>query len=530
MNKRKLQIWLPLLFSLTMIVGMFIGFNMRTILPGKSFFFLQKKNPLQEILNLIDKKYVDDVDVNKLTDTAILSILSKLDPHSSYIPAKNLQQINEEINGSFFGIGIEFNIFSDSLNVINVIPDGPSAKAGLQIGDIILKANDSVISGHKVSVERIRNILRGPFESEVNLQFLRNGKIINANLKRGIIPLSSIDASYMLDSLTGYIKINKFTSQTYREFMLALTDLKKKNMQQLVLDLRDNGGGVLEEAVEIADEFLSGEKLITYTEGKSYAKKEYRSRREGQFENGKLIVLANEGSASASEILIGALQDWDRATIIGRKTFGKGLVQEQFNLSNNAALRLTIARYYTPVGRSIQRPYTHGGKAYYDEISDRYQHGELTNADSVRNDTAQLYKTAAGKIIYGGGGITPEVFIAADTSRMGITTARLYASSIFNDFGYKYYIKHPGLKKQYPTTKSFVDNFSISDADWQFFANEAKSDSLNVSKVEPEEKQLIEKILKSVIARQLFSTEGYFEVVNHTDKSIAKALELLYKK
>lgn len=530
MNKKKLQIWLPLLFSLTMIVGMFIGFNMRTLLPGKSFFYLQKKNPLQEILNLIDKKYVDDVDVNQLTDTAILAILSKLDPHSSYIPAKNLQQINEEINGSFFGIGIEFNIFSDSLNVINVLPDGPSAKAGLQIGDIILKANDSLISGHKVSVERIRNILRGPFDSEVDLQLLRSGKVINAKIKRGIIPISSVDAAYMLDSITGYIRINKFTSQTYREFMIALTDLKKNKMKQLVLDLRDNGGGVLEEAVEIADEFLSGEKLITYTEGKSYAKKEYRSRREGQFETGKLIVLANEGSASASEILIGALQDWDRATIVGRKTFGKGLVQEQFNLSNNAALRLTIARYYTPVGRSIQRPYAKGEKAYYDEINNRYLHGELTNADSIRNDTAQLYKTAAGKVIYGGGGITPEVFVAADTSRMGITTARLYAGSVLNDFGYKYYVSHPNLKKDYPTAKSFVANFNITDADWQFFAKDAMLDSINVNKAEQVEKKFIENILKSVIARQLYSTEGYFEVINHTDKNIEKALELLHKK
>ena len=530
MNKKKLQIWLPLLFSITMIAGMFIGFNMRTILPGKSFFYLQKKSPLQEILNLIDKKYVDDVDVNSLADTAILSILAKLDPHSSYIPAKNLQQINEEINGSFFGIGIEFNIFSDSLNVINVLPDGPSAKAGLQIGDIILKANDSLISGHKVSVERIRNILRGPFESEVDMQLLRNGKIFNAKIKRGIIPLNSIDASYMLDSITGYIKINKFSSQTYREFMLALTDLKKAKMKQLVLDLRDNGGGVLEEAVEIADEFLSGEKLITYTEGKSYAKKEYRSRREGQFETGKLIVLANEGSASASEILIGALQDWDRATIVGRKTFGKGLVQEQFNLSNKSALRLTIARYYTPVGRSIQRPYAKGEKAYYDEINNRYLHGELTNADSIRNDTAKIYKTAAGKTIYGGGGITPEVFVPADTSRMGITTARLYASSIFNDFGYKYYVKNKNLKKDYPTAKSFVDNFSVSENDWKFFANEAMNDSVNVSKAAPEEKKFIENILKSVIARQLYSTEGYFEVINHTDRGVEKAMELLYKK
>lgn len=530
MNKKKLQIWLPLLFSLTMIVGMFIGFNMRTILPGKSFFYLQKKNPLQEILNLIDKKYVDEIDINKLTDTAILSILSKLDPHSSYIPAKNLQQINEEINGSFFGIGIEFNIFSDSLNVINVLADGPSAKAGLKIGDIILKANDSLISGHKVSVERIRNILRGPFDSEVNLQLLRNKKLINAKIKRGIIPLTSIDAAYMLDSLTGYIRINKFTSQTYREFMQALTDLKKKKMTQLVLDLRDNGGGVLEEAVEIADEFLSGEKLITYTEGKSYAKKEYRSRREGQFETGKLIVLANEGSASASEILIGALQDWDRATIVGRKTFGKGLVQEQFNLSNNAALRLTIARYYTPVGRSIQRPYAKGEKAYYDEINNRYIHGELTNADSVRNDTAQLYKTAGGKVIYGGGGITPEVFVSADTSRMGITTARVYASSVLNDFGYKYFISHPNLNNEYPTAKSFVNNFSISESDWQFFSKQALYDSVNVNKVDEAEKKFIESVLKSVIARQLYSTEGYFEVINHSDKNINKALELLYKK
>lgn len=526
-NNKKLQVWLPLLFSIATILGMFMGYKMRDGMPGRSFFYTEKQRPVQEILDLIQHKYVDDVNMNAITDSGIQAMLARLDPHSAFIPAADLDRVNEDINGSFYGIGVEFNMIDDTLHVVNVLKDGPSYAAGLKTGDKILQAGDSGISGKKISIDRIRRMLRGPLGSEVKLQVLRNSAKRSVTVKRGIIPLISIDAAYMLSPGVGYIRINRFSTQTYREFMTNLAELKKQDMKNLVLDLRDNGGGVLEEAVEIADEFLSNDKLITYTEGKHTAKKEYRCRRLGQFETGKLVVLANEGTASASEILMGALQDWDRATIVGRRTFGKGLVQDQFTLSDNSALRLTIARYYTPVGRSIQRSYANGKTAYYDEVYDRFTDGEMLSADSVKYDTTKLYKTMGGKRIYGGGGISPDVFVAADTSHMSLLTAKLVNKGTLNDYGYRYYLSHPGLESTYKTAHDFVQSFSINEDGWQLFTNMAAKDSISVSGITAKEKAFLYSSLKTAIARQLFRTEGYYETMNAEDNSIKKALELI---
>jgi carboxyl-terminal processing protease len=311
--------------------------------------------------------------------------------------------------------------------------------------------------------------------------------------------------------------------------MTALENLKKQGLKKLILDLRGNGGGVLDEAVEIADEFLDGDKLITYTEGLHVPKKEYRCRREGQFEKGALVILADEGSASASEILMGAIQDWDRGIIIGRRTFGKGLVQEQFDLSNKGALRLTVARYYTPVGRSIQRPYTNGQEAYFREITNRYHNGAMVSEDSVKNDTTKLFTSKAGKKIYGGGGISPDYFVASDTSRMDPLTAKLYVKGLLTDFGYLYYMKHPGLSTTYKTSRQFLNSFELKDNDWLYFQQLAARDTINISGISAEEKKYLLKALKSSLARQLFRTEGYLEVMNADDKSILKALEILKK-
>ena len=308
MNK-KIQVWLPLLFSITMIAGLYMGYKMRDNMPGRNFFSLEKRRPIQEIMDLISNRYVDNVKVEALTDTAIEAILSKLDPHSVFIPAEELQQVNEDLAGRFFGIGIEFNIFDDTLNVVNVVKDGPGEKAGLLTGDKFLKVGDSLVAGRNTPVETFRRLLRGERGSEVNVTYLRGTEQKKVTITRDAIPISSVDASYMMNSETGYIRLNKFSSQTYREFMLALEALKKAGLKKLVLDLRSNGGGVLDEAVEIADEFLDGDKLITYTEGKHVDKKEYRCRRQGQFETGPLIVLADEGTASASEVLIRELPD-----------------------------------------------------------------------------------------------------------------------------------------------------------------------------------------------------------------------------
>ena len=528
MNKKKIQVWLPLLFSVTMIIGIYLGYKMRDNMPGKSFFYMEKRRPVQEIMDLINNRYVDDVNMDHLADTAILAMLSKLDPHSVFIPAEELQMVNEELAGKFFGIGIEFNIFDDTLNVINVLKDGPGFKAGFLTGDKFLMVDDSLVAGNKTGVDTFRKLLRGNRGTKVAITFLRNNNSKNVVITRDAIPLSSIDASYMITDETGFIRLNKFTSETYREFMQALETLNKAGMKKLILDLRSNGGGVLEEAVEIADEFLDGDKLITYTEGKHVEKKEYRCRRVGQFEKGQLIILADEGTASASEVLIGALQDWDRATIVGRRTFGKGLVQEQFDLSDKSALRLTIARYYTPVGRSIQRTYSNGSKAYYEELSNR-NYEDTVFTDTINKARGKIYKTRGGKTVYANGGITPDYFIAPDTTSFTKNSIKIFNNGLIADFAYHYYLKNVAELQGFKTPGDYLKGYSFTETEWQQFVQFAAKDSIDISKAGVKEKDNLVNRIKSSIARQLWRTEGFFEMLNTTDNTVKKALELLQK-
>ncbi len=529
MNNKKLQVWLPLLFSITMILGMFFGYKMRDNMPGKSFFFAEKRKPVQEIMDLINSRYVDEVQMDKLADTAIQAMLGKLDPHSVYIPAQELQQVNEDLAGKFFGIGIEFNIFNDTLNVINVLKDGPGYKAGLLTGDKFIMVDDSLVAGNKTDADKFRKMLRGDRGTKVTITYLRNADKKQATITRDAIPLTSVDASYMITKETGYIKLNKFSSVTYREFMVALEPLIKGGLQKLVLDLRGNGGGILDQAVEIADEFLEGDKLITYTEGKHVEKQEYRCRRNGLFEKGTLVVLADEGTASASEVLIGALQDWDRATIIGRRTFGKGLVQEQFDLSDKSALRLTIARYYTPMGRSIQRPYANGEKAYYDEISNRYHDAEGSIADSVKNNTGKMFKTKGGKAVYEKGGIAPDYYIAFDTAGYSKNAALIYNKGTISSFAYQFYLQNLALLKAYKIPGDFINGFTLTDEYWNQFVAAAAKDSVYISTTGAKEKLGLSNQIKSAIARQVWRTEGYFEVMNKDDEAVKKAMEIINK-
>ena len=527
MNKQKFQIWLPVLLSLSMIAGMFLGYKIRDSVPGRGFFSLESRSSIQEILDLIENKYVDSIDLNQLKDTAVQAILQKLDPHSVYIPATELEDINNDIRGSFFGIGVEFEMFNDTLNVVHVLNEGPAKKAGILQGDQFIKANTKIIAGKKINADSVRQLLRGAQGSTVSIELLRNGKKITIPVNRNIVTISSIDAAYMLNSNLGLIRINKFSSQTYKEFMNALTTLKQKGMQELILDLRDNGGGILDEAVEIADEFLEGDKLITYTQGLHFPKKEYRCRRTGQFEKGKLIVLCNEGSASASEVLMGALQDWDRATIIGRRSFGKGLVQEQYDLNDRSAVRLTIARYYTPSGRSIQRSYANGDKAYFEEIENRIQNGSEKNNYYSSIDSTKSFTTPAGKKLYGGGGITPDEIIKTDSDYTAYSDKLLLSSRVIHQFAYDIYIHNKKIFIPYSKATDYAKGFTINAEIWSSFISYAQKNGITFSKLTPIEEQQIKQFLKYNIAGIMLDKNGYFEVINQEDTFIKIALSRL---
>lgn len=529
MQKKKLQVWLPLLFSLVMIAGMFIGYRIKENMPGKSIFFMEKRKPVEEVIDLVKNKYVDEVNIDSLTSEAVSSMLARLDPHSVFMPASELQQVTEELEGKFYGIGIEFNIIDDTINVINVIAGGPSEKAGIIMGDKIIKAGDTLVAGVKISSDKIRNLLKGPGGSKVNITILRDKEQKQFSIGREAIPIFSLDAAYMITANIGYIRLNKFAETTYVEFMTAAEKLQKEGMQNMILDLRDNGGGVLHEATEMADEFLDDNKMITYTEGLHSPRKEYRCKRNGIFEKGKVIILVNEYTASASEVLAGALQDWDRATILGRRTFGKGLVQEQFELSDGSGLRLTVARYYTPLGRSIQKSYSGGTAAYLEELHNRIKDGELVNADSIKHGHGKKFTTASGKILYGEGAITPDVFVSADTTAFNKELTNLYLKGTLNFFAYKNYLAHKSTFSSYTTASDFEKNYTVDSPTWDSFKLAAAKDSVNLSNITPKEKEELTRQLKRLTARQLWRTEGYFEVTNTQDPMVLKALDKMRK-
>jgi len=529
---KKLQVWLPLLFAIVMMVGMVIGFRLRGNLRPAGFFLTRKETPVQEVMDLISMKYVDSLPPDSLSNDAIDGMLTHLDPHSLYIPPADLSEVNEDLQGNFEGIGVEFQIFDDTVNVMNVLPGGPSDKAGLRVGDKFLKVGDSVVAGNGINNERIRSLLRGPGASQVMVTLLRVGaqsKPFLVQITRGIIPLPSVDVAYMINKNTGYIHINKFSETTHAEFAQAMQRLQQEGLQRLILDLRGNGGGILQESIEIADDFLDGDKLIVYTVGARSPKVEYRCRRDGLFEKGNLALLTDEGTASASEVLAGALQDWDRATIIGRRTFGKGLVQEQYPLSDGAALRLTIARYYTPTGRSIQKPYNNGHEAYEEEVLKRFHDGEVLHGDTSSQHTGPAYKTLGPekRTVYGGGGITPDIFVGFDTSTLSRSTSTLYLDGTINRFIYTYYIQHLPAFQTYKTPADFVARYNDDDQLLKGLTAYAAKDTINIASISQREKDLLRHRLKAMMARQIWRTEGYFEVSNTTDPVVAKALQIL---
>lgn len=526
MRNKKLQVWLPLLLAMVMISGMFFGFKLHQQTGSKSFFSRGKTTTLQETMDLIKSRYVDSVSLDSLKDDAINAVMDHLDPHSVYIPASGVAEAAEELQGNFEGIGIEFNIFKDTVNVIYVIPNGPSEKAGLHIGDKIVAVNDSPIVSKTLPIQAIRHLIRGKAGTPVQLTTVRGTALRTVTVTRGRIPLPALDASYMIDATTGYLRLNKFSETTYKEFMEAMEKLKAAGMQKLLLDLRGNGGGYVMQAVNIADEFLDGEKMIVYTQGTNIDRKEYKASKEGIFEKGKLVVLVDELTASASEILAGALQDWDRATIVGRRTFGKGLVQEQFGLSDGSAIRLTVARYYTPTGRSIQRPYDRGKKIYMEELRERYENGETIRPDSLHAATEKKYTTSNGRTVYGGGGISPDAAVYLDTSKFTHNVTRLYLDGRFSAFIYQYYMSNLPQFERYKTAEEFAVKYQDTEDAWKQLVTYALQDSVYLEAVPQADKQNIEERIKAYLARLKWRSQGFYRVYNLYDPIFQKAKEL----
>ena len=488
---------------------------------------------LQIALYAVSNLYVDPTDETKLVEDAITGMLEKLDPHSTYTDPEETKEMTEPLEGNFDGIGIQFNLLTDTVYVIQVVPGGPSEKVGLMAGDRIIEVNDTVIAGVKMKTTDIMKRLRGPKGSEVRVKVKRGSEkeLLDFTITRGKIPVYSIDAAYMADKNTGYIKLNRFAASSSNEFQEAMKKLEKKGMKNLILDLQGNGGGYLNIAIELADEFLSKGKLIVYTEGTKQKRQDAISTMKGDFEEGKLAILVDESSASASEILSGAVQDWDRGVIIGRRTFGKGLVQRPLPLPDGSMIRLTVARYYTPTGRCIQKPYEKGkGEDYAHDLIDRYNRGELMSADSIHFPDSMKYNTLVSKrTVYGGGGIMPDVFIPVDTSRYTDYHRNIVAAGLVNRIAMNYLDRHRSeLNKQYPKFDRYKQQFQVTEEMMQELIALAENDKIKFDETQyNRSKPLIMLQIKALIARDLYDMGEYFQVINDDNPSFQEALRII---
>lgn len=534
-ERNKLSIWYPLLLSVVLVIGMFIGMKLQSAAPvavPEEGDVLSDgglgQGKIEELLRYIEAKYVDEVDRDKLIQEAIDNILKNLDPHSSYIPAKELEEVNEELEGNFDGIGVEFIFLEDTAVVITPLVGGPSETAGILAGDKIVMIEDSTVAGKNLDSRDIVSLLRGDKGTKVNISIRRNSesKLRTFTVTRDKIPMHSVEISTMLDKKTGYIKLTRFSATSYEEFMKGLEELvTKKDMKDLVIDLRHNPGGYLQQATNILSQLFNDKgKLLVYTEGRAVNRSEYESTGRPFFDVNNIVVLIDEGSASASEILAGAIQDHDRGVIIGRRSFGKGLVQEQYKLRDGSALRLTVARYYTPSGRSIQKPYT-DLDAYENDVYDRYESGELSDGNQTTlNDTTE-YFTDNGHVVYGGGGITPDVFIPIDTIVMNLYYGDLRQH--VPQYVFRYLEQHKGSFNRY-NLSGFKRQFDVSDAMYHDFLKYA---AIQGVKEQPKQsilcKSLIKRFIKARIAKQLFDDEGFYAVWNDSDEMIKEALTIL---
>lgn len=482
---------------------------------------------------VIENLYVDKVDDEKLAEDAIKSLLEKLDPHSTYISAEEVKEMNEPLEGNFEGIGISFNMLTDTLYVIETIAGGPSEKVGIRAGDKIIYVNDTLIAGVKRSNKYVMSQLKGPKGTKVNVKVLRRGvpDLIDFRITRAKIPVYSIDVAYMVDAKTGYIQVKRFGATTTKEFRDAVAKLQSEGMKNLILDLEYNGGGYMDPAVDLSDEFMDKDKLIVYTEGRSQPKREWKSSDRGLFEKGKLVIMINETSASASEILSGAIQDWDRGVIVGRRSFGKGLVQRPIPLPDESMIRLTVARYYTPTGRSIQKPYTNGDlKSYNMDVVERYNKGEMMHADSIHFPDSLKYKTLVNeRIVYGGGGIMPDYFIPADTSKYTDLFREIFIRGIIEKVAYSEVDNRRNeILIAFPEKEGFYDNYKISEKQLDRIKVAAKEEKLEFTDEDFElTKDPISLRLKALLARDVYDMETMTRIFNTESDSFKKAYEII---
>ena len=532
MNNKKNSRFMPLLMAICMVIGILIGTFYANHFSGNRLSIINSSsNKLNNLLHIIDDQYVDTVDVNGLVEKAMPQILGELDPHSVYISAKDVQQATDDLKGSFSGVGIEFTIRQDTLHVQQVISNGPAERAGLIAGDKIVTVDGDNFTGKTLTNEEAMHRLKGPKDTKVRLGVMRFGEkgVREFTVTRGEIPTKSVTATYMLDKETGYIRIKNFGENTYPELLIALAKLSQQDFRNLTIDLRGNTGGYLQSAVQIANEFLPKNRLIVYTEGRKSPRQDYRSDGRGSYQQLPLTVLIDEGSASASEILAGAIQDNDRGTIIGRRSFGKGLVQQPISFNDQSMIRLTIARYYSPSGRCIQKPYTSGdNKEYEEDLMSRYEHGEFFSQDSIKHE-GPVYKTGLGRPMYGGGGITPDIFVAEDTT--GITSYYKQASmsGLIIQFAFEYTDNNRQKLSQFKTEEELA-KYLVRQNTVEQFANYADQKGLKRRNLMIQKShKLLERYINSRIIYNMMSEEAWMKYLNSDDPAIIETLQLFRK-
>lgn len=529
----RLQSYLPILLVLFLVSGILIGSRLNLLNPNSFKKRGEDSQKMDEILSYIMDNYVDTLNRNKLNTAAIEGMVASLDPHSAYIPNEDFHEATDPLKGNFEGVGIQFRIVNDSIAVIQPVAGGPSEKAGIKAGDRIVKIEGQNVASKKIADTEVLKKLKGPKGSVVKVDVFRKGspKLLPFTLTRDVIPTYSIDIQYMISGDVGYIKLSRFAATTGKEFESSLEELENQGMKKLILDLRGNAGGYMEAAVELADEFLPDKKMIVYTQGRKRPKQVYYATSSGLFERGELFILIDEGSASASEILAGAIQDNDRGTIIGRRSFGKGLVQEQIELKDSSAIRLTVSRYYTPTGRCIQKPYSKGLDDYNHEFIQRYYDGEMEHPDSIHFADSLKFKTPGGKTVYGGGGIMPDVYVALDRRNpVRQYFYRMANSATIYQYTFEYTDRNRLSLSKYKDSRQFDTDFKVTDAMLSDFITRTVKDSIPQNpKLLPSIKGDLSLLLKAFISRNLFDDKGFYTLYNQLDKTIQKALELTKK-